>query len=64
MKQLLIVLIAASPVTRSIARSVMEEEGHRVIETPGYNDASSLLSDGLTPDLLLLESTRHARMTC
>ncbi len=56
MKQLLIVLIGASPVTRFIARSVLEEEGHRVIETPGYSDASSLLSEGLTPDLLLLES--------
>ena len=56
MKQLLIVLIAASPVTRFIARSVLEEEGHRVIETPGYSDATSLLSEGLTPDLLLLES--------
>jgi transcription antitermination factor NusG len=55
-KQLLIVLISASPVTRSIARSVLEEEGHRVIETPGYSDASSLLSEGLTPDLVLIES--------
>jgi transcription antitermination factor NusG len=54
-KQLLTVLVAASPVTRSMARSVLEEEGHRVIETPGYTDASSLLSEGLTPDLLLLE---------
>jgi transcription antitermination factor NusG len=55
-KQLLIVLATASPVTRSIARSVLEEEGHRVIETSGYSDASSLLNEGLTPDLLLLES--------
>jgi transcription antitermination factor NusG len=55
-KQLLVVLIAASPVTRSIARSVLEEEGHRVLETPGYSDASSLMSEGLTPDLVLLES--------
>jgi CheY-like chemotaxis protein len=55
-KQLLVVLVNASPVTRSIARSVLEEEGHRVIETSGYSDASSLLSEGLTPDLLLLES--------
>lgn len=56
MKQLLIVLVTESPVTRSIARSVLEGEGHRVIETRGYSDASSLLSEGLTPDLLLLES--------
>jgi DNA-binding response OmpR family regulator len=55
-KQLLIVLVTASPLTRSIARSVLEEEGHRVIETSGYSDATSLLSDGLNPDLLLLES--------
>ncbi len=55
-KQLLIVLITASPVTRSIARSVLEEEGHTVVETPGYSDASSLLTGGPTPDLLLLES--------
>jgi CheY-like chemotaxis protein len=55
-KQLLILLVTASPLTRSIARSVLEEEGHRVIETSGYSDANSLLSDGLNPDLLLLES--------
>jgi transcription antitermination factor NusG len=54
-KQLLIVLMTESPVTRSMARAVLEEEGHRVIETPGYTEASSLLSEGLTPDLLLLE---------
>ena len=55
MKQLLIVLITESPMTRSLARSVLEEEGHRVIETSGYSDANSLLSEGLTPDLLVLE---------
>jgi transcription antitermination factor NusG len=55
-KQLLTVLVAASPVTRSMARSVLEEEGHRVIETPGHTETDSLLSEGLTPDLLLLES--------
>jgi DNA-binding response OmpR family regulator len=54
-KQLLIVLITESPMTRSLARSVLEEEGHRVIETSGYSDANSLLSEGLTPDLLVLE---------
>ena len=60
-KQLLVVLVTASPATRSIARSVLEEEGHRVIETSGYSDASSLLSEGLTPDLRLLEAhSAHA----
>jgi transcription antitermination factor NusG len=55
-KQLLIVLVTASLGTRSIARSVLEEEGHRIVEAPGYIDAISLLSEGLDPDLLLLES--------
>ena len=55
MKQLLIVLDTASPVTRSIARSVLEEEGHRVIETPGDSGGASLPSEGLNPDLLLFE---------
>jgi response regulator RpfG family c-di-GMP phosphodiesterase len=59
-KQLLVVLITASPVTRSIARSVLEEEGHRVIESPGYSDAASLLSEGLNPDLLLFEPTARS----
>ena len=56
MKQLLTVLVTASPVTRSLARSVLEEEGHRVIETPGNFDGSSLLREGLTPDLVVFES--------
>jgi transcription antitermination factor NusG len=54
-KQLLIVLVTASPLTRSVARPVLEEEGHRVIDSPGYSDAASLLSEGLNPDLLLFE---------
>jgi transcription antitermination factor NusG len=39
-----------------MARLVLEEEGHRVIESDGYPHARSLLSDGLDPDLLLVES--------
>jgi transcription antitermination factor NusG len=54
-KHLLVVLITASPVTRSVARSVLEEEGHRVVETPGYSEAASVLSEGLNPDLVLFE---------
>jgi transcription antitermination factor NusG len=54
-KQLLVVLVTASPVTRSVVRSVLEEEGHRVIESPEYSDAASRLSEGLNPDLLLFE---------
>ena len=64
-KQLLVVLVTASPVTRSVVRSVLEEEGHRVIESPEYSDAASRLSEGLNPDLLLFEpqSGRSSEMS-
>ncbi len=35
---------------------VLEGAGHRVIEAEGYPQAESLLSNGLEPDLLLIES--------
>jgi two-component system, NtrC family, response regulator AtoC len=36
---------------------VLEGAGHRVIESEAYPQAESLLSNGLDPDLLLIEST-------
>ena len=33
----------------------LEETGHRVIEANGYSQAQSLLSNGFTPDILLIE---------
>jgi DNA-binding NtrC family response regulator len=36
---------------------VLESAGHRVIESGGYPQAQLLLSNGLDPDLLLVEST-------
>src|ERR1035437_6469099 len=42
--------------TRSLVRQVMAGAGHRVNESGGYGQAQLLLSNGLDPDLLLIES--------
>ena len=42
--------------TRSLVKMVMEGAGHRVIESGGCGQAQLLLSNGLDPDLLLVES--------
>jgi two-component system, NtrC family, response regulator AtoC len=57
-KSLLLVLtVIRSTETRSMVRRTLEEVGHRVIEANGYSQVQSLLSNGLIPDLLLIEST-------
>ena len=49
---------------RSLVKVVMEGAGHRVIEAGGFQQAQLLLSNGLVPDLLLVESTpAHAADT-
>ena len=55
-KPLVVLTISPNAETRSIARLVLKEEGHRVIDSDGYAPAKSLLSNGLNPDLLLVES--------
>jgi len=56
-RSLLVVLsVIRNPETRSFFRLVLEGAGHRVIDSPGYTQALSLLSNGLGPDLLLVES--------
>lgn len=58
MKSLLLVLaVIRHAETRVFIKSVLEDAGHRVIEADGYPQAESLLSNGLEPDLLLIEST-------
>jgi two-component system, NtrC family, response regulator AtoC len=51
-----VLTVIRSPETRSLVRKVLEGAGHRVIEPGGYAQAELLLSNGLDPDLLLLES--------
>ena len=58
MKQLLLVLtVIRNPETRSLVKVVLQGAGHRVIESGEFSQAQSLLSNGLAPDLLLIEST-------
>jgi DNA-binding NtrC family response regulator len=45
---------------RSLVRLVLEGVGHRVIECDGCPQAHALLSNGLHPDLLLIESVSTA----
>jgi two-component system, NtrC family, response regulator AtoC len=57
-KSLLLVLTAIRHLeTRELIKTVLEGAGHRVIESEGYAQAESLLTNGLDPDLLLIEST-------
>jgi two-component system, NtrC family, response regulator AtoC len=46
-----------NPETRSFVRMVMDGDGHKLIEAAGWVQAQSLLSNGLDPDLVLIEST-------
>jgi len=52
---LLVVTVIQDAKARSVAKMVLEGAGHRVIEARGSAQAFSLLSNGLDPDLLLLE---------
>ncbi len=57
MGPLLVVLtVIRDAATRSLVRMVLEGAGHRVIESSGCSQAQLLLTNGLDPDLLLLES--------
>ncbi len=57
MKSLLLVLaVIRHSETRAFIKMVLEGAGHRVIEAEGYPQAETLLSNGLQPDLLLMES--------
>lgn len=57
MKQLLLVLtVIRTKETRSLVRIVLEDAGHRVVESGGYLQAVTLLENGLHPDLVILES--------
>jgi transcription antitermination factor NusG len=40
---------------RSLVKLTLEVEGHRVLESDGYLQATAKLTDGLDPDVLLLE---------
>jgi len=56
-KSLLLVLaVIRHAETRTFIKSVLQDAGHRVIEADGYPQAESLLTNGLEPDLLLIES--------
>jgi two-component system, NtrC family, response regulator AtoC len=55
-KSLLLVLsVVRHRETRALALEVLEGAGHRVIESESYTQALSLLSNGLVPDLVLVE---------
>ena len=53
----LVLTVIRNAETRSLVRMVMAGAGHRVIESGGFAQAQLLLSNGLAPDLLLVEST-------
>jgi two-component system, NtrC family, response regulator AtoC len=53
---LVVVTVIRNVDTRSLFKMVLEEAGHRVIESRGYLQARLLLDNGLAPDLLLVES--------
>lgn len=56
MTPFLLVLAAVQKAeTRLLVKKVLEGAGHRVIEVEGYGQAQLLLSNGLSPDLVLLE---------
>src|ERR1700691_2796988 len=54
---LVIVTVIRSHETRSLVKTVVECAGHAVIESGGYMQAALLLSNGLVPDLILVDST-------
>jgi two-component system, NtrC family, response regulator AtoC len=57
--RLVVVLtVIKSAETRSLVRMVLEGAGHRMIESGGYEQARLLLTNGLDPDLLLVESIK------
>jgi len=56
-KPLLLVLsVIRHAETRSVVTSILEEAGHRVVLASGCSQAQTLLSNGLCPDLVVVES--------
>jgi two-component system response regulator AtoC len=53
---LLVVTVIRSIETRSLVRMVLESADHRVIESTACPQAQLLLSNGLQPDLLMIEA--------
>jgi DNA-binding NtrC family response regulator len=53
---LLVLAVVHEPEERSLARTVCERAGHRLIECGSFEQALTLLSNGLAPDLVLLGS--------
>ena len=53
---LLVLAVVQELEVRSLARSACERSGHRLIECDSYRQAQALLSNGLSPDVLLLGS--------
>ncbi len=59
MRSLLLVLaVIQDPKARALVKMTLEGSGHRVIDVGGSVQASALLSNGLSPDLLLCEVSR------
>lgn len=57
MKPLLLVLdVVRNAETRSFVKMILEGEGHRVVDTGSYEQGQSLISSGLIPDLLIIET--------
>ena len=54
---LLVLSVIRNAETRSLVNLTLKGAGHRVVESDGYAQAQLLLSNGLSPDLLLVEST-------
>lgn len=51
---MLVLAVVQNAETRSLVKSVFEGASHRVIESEGYRQAQLLLSNGLSPDMLLI----------
>ena len=59
MKSFLLVLtLIRNAETRSKVRALLEESGHRVIEVSWYVQAELFLTNGLQPDLVLIDVSR------
>ncbi len=59
MKSLLLVLtVIRNTETRSVVRAVLEGAGHRVVHSSGCRQAQSLLSNRLSPDVVLVEPSQ------
>jgi len=52
---LLVLTVVFKPDVRSMVKTVVDQTGHRMVESGGYGQALLLLNNGLNPDLILLE---------